>query len=301
MRTIELGAITVHRATELERWAFAPRDLFPDITPEQVADAGRRFGDNCVEPGTGRLILSIHSYVVRAPGLTLLVDPGNGNDKERPALLAHHRFHTDHLDRLGVDPGEVDIVVSTHLHPDHCGWNARLADGQWSPTFPRARYLFDRTEFETLAKLWESAPADPVAADLARMFEDSVLPVTRSGQAELVEPPYVVYQRGQERVTLRQAPGHTDGHLVVEVTSGDRSAVIVGDVVHHPLQFVHPELAQLGDQDPERARSLRGRLWSEFADRDVIVLPAHFPEPTAGRIVSGPDGFRYAWLNGATG
>ncbi|HVV11320.1 MBL fold metallo-hydrolase [Amycolatopsis sp.] len=297
--TITIGEVTIDRITELDRWPFPRAELFPGITEADVAAAG--LGQHEVDPATGELLLSIHTYLVRTPDTTILVDSGNGNGKQRPALPAHHEFDTDYLERLGVAPGDIDVVVSTHLHPDHCGWNTRLAGGEWVPTFPSARYVFSRNEFEQLRALAGSAPADPVLADIARMYADSVEPVVRSGQVELVDVPHALDSGPAHRVALVPRPGHTAGHLTVEVTAGPRAALLTGDLVHHPIQFPVPSLSQAGDADPAEAAASRKAVFERCADEDVLVLPAHFrppaPEFVAGRIHRTADGFRFEWAS----
>ncbi|MFB9833022.1 MBL fold metallo-hydrolase [Actinoallomurus acaciae] len=298
MQTLTLGPITIDRIVELERWPFAPAEMFPDITDEQVTAALRSLGEEHVDPRGRRIVLGIQTYLVRAPGLTVLLDTGNGNDKHRPALRAHHMFHTAYLDRLrarGVRPDDIDVVVSTHLHPDHCGWNTRLSGDTWVPTFPNARYLFARDEFAPLEASFESRPEDPLAADLARTFEDSVLPVVKAGQAAVVDTPHTILSAGDVRITMRSAPGHTRGHVVVEIEAGGRYAVAAGDVIHHPLQFADLDLAQGGDHDRARAAATRRELCEWCVDHDAVVLTAHFAGPGVGRIVRAGDGYRFAW------
>jgi glyoxylase-like metal-dependent hydrolase (beta-lactamase superfamily II) len=301
MKTLALGPVTVHRVIELERWPFAPAEMFPGITEEHVQAAGRALGKEHVDPRDGQLVMSIQTYVIRTPHATVLVDTGNGNDKPRPALRAHHMFRTGYLDRLGdlgIAPGDVDVVVSTHLHPDHCGWNTRLSEGAWVPTFPRARHLFPRAELDHLAAIHRAGPGDAVAADLARTFEDSVRPVLDAGLAVVIDTPYTVWSDGDARITVRDAPGHTPGHVVVELDADGRRAVFTGDLIHHPLQFADPDLAQAGDHDPILAARTRRGLCESYADRDAVILPAHFAGPGAGTIARAAAGYRFDWLEG---
>src|SRR4051812_41748419 len=144
------GAVRIDRVAELDSWPFPTTEMFPARPSRETID------------------LTITTHVLRSPDGVVLVDTGNGNDKERPALRAHHRFATDYLDRLaavGVTPDDVDVVVLTHLHPDHCGGSTRLVDGRWVPTFPRARHLVARTEFAWLEALHDQGPTESVAAD----------------------------------------------------------------------------------------------------------------------------------------
>ncbi|WP_406633398.1 MBL fold metallo-hydrolase [Amycolatopsis sp. WGS_07] len=275
--TITLGPLRIDRVAELDHWRFAPADLFPEVTPEQL---GEHHGD---------LDLSITTYLVRTPDQTVLLDAGNGNAKERPVLLAHHQFDTPYLERLaatGVAPEDVDVVVATHLHPDHCGGFTTLVDGSWDPTFPRARYLIPSEEYDWLQQLHASAPDGGVAGDLARTFEDSVLPVVEAGLVELIDLPYEV----ADGITLRSFPGHTAAHLIAELNGGGQHALASGDVLHHPFQFANLTLPQGGDADPAAAAESRRTLCELAVERDALLLPAHFP---VGRISRDGDGFRY--------
>lgn len=279
--TITLGPIRIERVTELDHWPFPPAALFPAVTPRHLC---------C---GDGDLDLSITTHVVRTPDAVVLVDSGNGNAKQRPTLPPHHMFATDYLDRLaatGIHPEDVDVVVSTHLHPDHCGGNTRLVDEKWVPTFPRARYLFSRTEYAWLESVHAAAPVEGPGAALAATFADSVLPIVDAGLADLVDVPGTVVE-GVELVAL---PGHTAGHLVAEITGGGATALVTGDVLHHPLQFTDLTLAQAGDADPHLAARSRRTLCDRAADAGAVVLPAHFGGPDGGRITRAGGGFRYA-------
>ena len=135
--------------------------LFANVTDE-VIEANRAWLDErYIEPGTGRFILSHHSYVVRTSRWTAIVDTCCGNHKERPGAPFWHRLNQPYLENmeaLGVHPHEVDFVMCTHLHVDHVGWNTQLVDGSWVPTFPRARYLMGRMEYEHWEKRAQAAP-----------------------------------------------------------------------------------------------------------------------------------------------
>jgi glyoxylase-like metal-dependent hydrolase (beta-lactamase superfamily II) len=176
----------------------------------------------------------------------------------------------------------VDVVICTHLHVDHVGWNTRLADGRWVPTFPRARYLFARREWEH----WTSEEEDGTK----RILADSVAPVLDAGLAELVEMDH----RVADGIWLEPTPGHTPGHVSVRVHSDGADAVITGDLMHHPVQVAEPAWQSAFDTDPVQARETRRAFCSRYADRPVDVLGTHFHHPTAGRIVRHRDAWRFA-------
>lgn len=278
---LTIGSATITRITEKERWTFTAAELFPAITDAELSDAQERLGPAYVDPGSGELILSIHNYVIQLGEQIVLVDTGNGNAKERPYLLAHHHFDTDYLTKFahaGFDPAMVHLVVNTHLHPDHCGWNTRLADGQWVPTFPNATHMFFDEELNFVESIAAAGEREGPMADLARMYDDSVRPVLHHARHGALTSEHVLAAwEGTEIVALR-APGHTPGHAVIEIRGPGR-ALISGDVIHHPLQLALPQLSQAGDNDPELARHTRDALLARCADDRIALLPAHFSGP----------------------
>jgi glyoxylase-like metal-dependent hydrolase (beta-lactamase superfamily II) len=213
----------------------------------------------------------------------MLVDTCVGNDKTR-TNPAWNMLATDWLARLaaaGLPPESVDLVLCTHLHVDHVGWNTRLRDGRWVPTFPRARYVFGRREWEHWSRVQEE--------EYAAIYADSVQPVLDAGRADLVEADH----RISEEIRLEPTPGHTPGHVSVHIGSGGREAVITGDLMHHPVQCAEPEWPSNFDVDVAEARATRRAFCARYADRDVTVLGTHFATPTAGRLASQGDTWRF--------
>ncbi|MFF0818542.1 MBL fold metallo-hydrolase [Rhodococcus sp. NPDC003318] len=277
--TRDIGAARITQLTELARWPFPVGGLFPSAA-EGAERTATTLPSRFVDPATGELILAIHMYVIEIGDTTIVVDTGNGNHKQRPNLLPHHMFDTDWESRFaatGVSPADVDLVVSTHLHPDHCGWNTRLVDGEWVPTFGRATYLFGADELAALRSLVSSPSDDPVASDLVRMYHDSVRPVLDHATWSSVEDGHLLAGSGTTSVVLRSARGHTAGHQIVEVRTPDGGAILSGDVIHHPLQFCCTHLIQGGDADPLEARRTRDALLERCAREGLLLMPAHFP------------------------
>ena len=259
-----------------------PTWLLPDAAPEAVERhrgwLAPRFLDE-----QGRFLQSIHTFVVQAPGLTALVDTCVGNDKDRGGRPPFHKLRTGVLGDLrtaGVPPESIDLVLCTHLHVDHVGWNTRLVAGRWVPTFPRARHLFARREWEH----W-SAERDEAAR---RVMADSVAPIVDAGLADLVEMDH----RISDEIWLEPTPGHTPGHVSVRLRSGGAEAVITGDLMHHPVQIAEPQWGSHFDSDVEQARKTRRAFCERYADGPVAVLGTHFHHPTAGRIVRHGDTWR---------
>ncbi|CAN7625918.1 MBL fold metallo-hydrolase [Caballeronia sp. dw_19] len=296
MNVQKIGNVAIHKVDEIARMALEAKWLFPSIDEELVAAHRHTLGPLLVEPGSTRLYMSFHSYVIRTRHHTILVDACNGNHKQRPSMPAWNDLDTPYLANLaaiGVRPEDIDIVLCTHLHADHVGWNTRLQNGKWVPTFPNARYLMARVEYEHLLKQKHADPHTPVNRG---SFDDSVLPVVEHGRADMVELDHMVERELGENIWLSPACGHTPGHVFVNVGEhGRERAVFTGDVIHHPIQFIDTSVANLADFNPQQARDTRLGLMRRYADTDTLVMTGHFPSPTAGRIVSHGDQFRFAF------
>ncbi|OCC12314.1 MBL fold metallo-hydrolase [Streptomyces sp. PTY087I2] len=279
-----VGDVTVHRIDEILLPPSTGPWLLPDATPDLVTAQDwlhPHFADH-----EGTLHINSHSFAFAVGGLRVLVDTGIGNGKER-ANPAWHNLDTGYLQRLasaGFPPDSVDLVILTHLHADHVGWNTRCADGEWTPTFPHARYLTSRTERE----FWSDTAMDEARR---QMFRDSVIPVERAGLLDLVD----IHAEGTEVVPglrLLPTPGHTPGHIAVELTSRGRTALITGDFLHHPVQFAHPGIGACVDIAPEQSEASRRTLLASLAGTDTLVLGTHFAPPTAGRVVAHDGAYR---------
>jgi glyoxylase-like metal-dependent hydrolase (beta-lactamase superfamily II) len=283
------GDITVDCVVEQEQPLLLPAVLYPTSTPEGW-DAHRSWLDpTLLDPASQRLVMSIHSFVVRTRHHTIVVDTGGGNDKPRPQKPRYHMNRYPYLERLaalGVTPDSVDFVVFTHLHVDHVGWNTRLVDGRWVPTFPRARYLIPRLEWD----FWREEYTRPEFTD-DPYYEDSILPVLAAGQAVFVDGDHAI----EDRVRLEPLPGHTPGHVAVRLAGGGREAVMSGDLMHHPIQCAEPQWNSCFCVDAEQAHATRRAFLERHADTDTLVMTAHFRTPGAGRIVRHGTAWRFAF------
>ena len=193
----------------------------------------------------------------------------------------------DALTQFGLGFDQIDFVTLTHLHWDHVGWNTRLENGRWVPTFPNARYIMARREFNH----WQGVHQGGEDTPHRRAFEDSVLPVVRTGQSVLVDDDYAL----EDGLWFESAPGHTPGNVVIHARSRNDRAVFLGDVIHHQFQLMKPEWSTLACSDRELSRRTRTRLIEEYAERGTRLLPGHFPAPTVGRIVRRGGAYRYAF------
>ncbi|MFI6764654.1 MBL fold metallo-hydrolase [Streptomyces sp. NPDC050355] len=280
-----VGDVIVHRIDEVPLPPATGGWLLPGATADVVARHDWLRPDFAGSDGV--LHIDSHSFAFEAGGLRVLVDTGIGNGKTR-ANPAWHDLKTDYLDRLtgaGFPPDRIDLVVLTHLHADHVGWNTRAQDdGSWVPTFPHARYVTARAERE----FWSGYDMDEARR---QMFRDSVVPVEEAGLLDLVDVP----AQGAEvapGVRLLPTPGHTPGHVAVQVSSGGETALITGDCIHHPVQFARPTIGSCVDIDPERSEATRRALLGSLAGTDALVLGTHFAPPTAGRVAVQGDAYR---------
>ena len=283
MHTWQVGDVTVTRIVEMTMPVrYHPeRSFIPNATPEALRKSPWLYPDYVDDQD--RLLLSIHALLVEAPGLRLVVDTCIGNDRPR-AFLGGKPLSTPFLEQLaaaGWDRNSVNAVVCTHLHVDHVGWNTMLENDRWVPTFPNARYLIGKREFEH----W-SAEGDE---EQSTILGDSVQPILDAGLADLVEMDHQI----SPLIRLTPTTGHTPGHVSVVIESQGQTAVITGDLSHHPCQMAHPDWSPTFDSDPKAAAVTRARMFAEWADKPILVIGTHYAGPTAGHVKSEGDAFRF--------
>jgi glyoxylase-like metal-dependent hydrolase (beta-lactamase superfamily II) len=245
-----------------------------------------------LDPVAAQFHIEVRSFVIEVDGLNMLIDSCCGNDKIRSVPWAH-QLRTDWLEQLaraGYQPSDIHLVLCTHLHADHVGWNTRLDNGRWVPTFPNARYVFSRKDYEFF-KIQTHEAYNREA------FLDSVLPVVEAGLADIVESHHRVHRDIEDGVWLQDAAGHSPGCVVVNAQRGGDRAMFVGDVLHHPIQLVRPDLAFFTDADQAGACATRQSLLAQAVDQEAILFPAHFPDPPAGRVRRAGRSYAYEFLN----
>jgi glyoxylase-like metal-dependent hydrolase (beta-lactamase superfamily II) len=292
MKTQAVGRFRIDRVVESEG-PFSPLDfILPGLPAELVAANADWLSPVHVEPGTGKAVMSFHAYVIRTGRHTILVDSCVGNDKERPLRPNWHRARFPFLAALaaqGLKPEDIDVVCCTHLHADHVGWNTRLVDGRWTPTFANARYVFAKREYQHWAKAHKKAVAEGLEVPNHGSFADSVLPVVEAGRAILVDDDHQI----EDGVWLEPAPGHTPGTCIVHARDRDDHAVFLGDILHNAAQLLSPRQSSRFCSDPVASGKMRAKLVDRYAETDTVVLTGHFPTPTAGRIVRHANAFRF--------
>jgi glyoxylase-like metal-dependent hydrolase (beta-lactamase superfamily II) len=276
---LRLGSLTVHRVMEMQQPLFAARTFFPTLTADLLDEHRPWLSPTYLEPGTDKLVLAIQSYIVCTPHHNILIDSCVGNHKPRPGRAFWDQMTSDRYERnlaatgLGFD--DIDFVMCTHLHVDHVGWNTRLDNGRWVPTFPKARYLFSEKE---LAYWTERESKD---ATTCPWITDSVLPIVAARRSDTVTSAHVL----NEHVRCLPTPGHTIDHFSVHVGADGADAVITGDMIHSPIQARFPELGMMSDYSSEQAGQSRRSLFGRFANTPTLMCTAHFPDPSVGRVI----------------
>ena len=274
-----VGKVKITRIVELET-VGSTRFILPLATNEEIQKLPwliPHFAND-----EGRLKMSIHSLLLETPTQRIIVDTGLGNDKQGRNVPTWNNRQDPFLETLtaaGFAPDSIDTVLCTHLHVDHVGWNTKLVDGKWVPTFPKARYVFGKTEYEH----WRDHSHEP---DKIAVFNDSVKPIVDAERADLVASDH----RLTDEITLIPTPGHSPGHMSIHIKSDGQEALLTGDVAHHPCQMAHLDWSSTADSDPQQSARTRLELFSRFADRPVLVIGGHF---SAAHIRRDGDAFKF--------
>ncbi len=295
MQPIRLGRMRVHKVHEMD----SPVPLLSQL-PGTTADDLKRLltwydqpDEITADPETSLMTFSVHSWVIEIDGRTIMIDTCDGNHKNR-SLEAVHQLDTDYLGNLrraGFAPEDIDMVMCTHLHFDHVGWNTRLENGKWVPTFPKARYVFGKRDYEYFQA---NPPGEPLSWEA---FLDSIVPVMEAGQGELVEADFVAHREIGDGVWVEPASGHSPGCCTIHAKADGQPALFWGDVVHHPVQLIRPDLPFAFDADALTASQVRKTTLERAAAEDLMCFPAHFRRTSAGRVQRDGDAFRYEWID----
>ena len=280
---LTVGDLTIHRIIEQETTFLPALEMLPGLTPDLLAENIPWMREAGAIDAEGVLILCFQSYIVKTPHHTILVDSCIGNDKPRP-LRPQWNMKTDGtymraLASAGFSVDEIDYVMCTHLHVDHVGWNTRLEGDRWVPTFPNARYIFAKDEFDYWTEQHAKTAVPP--------FADSVLPIVEARRAEIVRNDYEI----GDHARILPAPGHTPGHVAFAFGRGRDTAVVSGDLMHSPLQARYPELSAKFDVDQAQAAVTRRNFLEHYCDTDTLCCTAHFPSPSVGKIRRAGSGF----------
>jgi len=283
MLSFQIGEIRVDRIVDWDGPFLTAMQMFPDASRAALEPHLDWLAPGALSADELRINLPVQSYLVRSGRHTLLIDTCVGCGKSHDVFPGWGKRSDETwlagLRAAGVTPQDIDTVMCTHLHVDHCGWNTRQVDGRWLPTFPNARYLFARPEYEA------SAAANGI------VFRENVLPVMQAGQAVLVGLDHEI-DRG---IRFEPTVGHTPGHVAVALASQGARGVMSGDLIHSPLQLAFPEWSPRVDWDRTLSAQTRRRFLETYADTDTVVMTAHFPQPSTGHVVSAGDAFRFRY------
>lgn len=286
MKDVTLGRLRISRVYEGDG-VIPLSTALPAVTDRDLARLKAWYWDPDLADAASEanVRISVHSFVLRVDGRNVLVDTCCGNDKQRSLESVSHLKspYLENLARVGLRPEDIDLVLCTHLHFDHVGWNTRLKDGSWVPTFPKARYLFGKRDIEFFSKQRHEATH-------REAFDDSVAPILDAGLADLVDQGARVHREIGDGIWLEDASGHSPGNLCVVAECGAGRAIFSGDCFHHPVQIVRPDATFFADENPAKASATRQRLLGEYANTDAIFFPAHFTGATAGRVERDREG-----------
>jgi glyoxylase-like metal-dependent hydrolase (beta-lactamase superfamily II) len=283
---IQVGNTVIHRIVEQEAPFFPAFQFFPTLSKE-LYEENKAWLQPIYFDASDRVNLCIQSYLVQTPHHNILIDSCVGNDKPRPTRPFWNMMKSDRFEKglaaTGIGIGDIDFVMCTHLHTDHVGWNTRIENGRWVPTFPKARYVFADRELA----FWTKRQKDDPAA--CPWIEDSVLPIVAANRVDIVKSAHAF----NDLVTLIPTPGHTIDHYSVRVGKPGTDAIITGDMIHSPLQARYPELGMLADYDSKQAGVTRRELFGKVCDTTTLMCTVHFPSPSSGRVVRHGDGFDF--------
>jgi glyoxylase-like metal-dependent hydrolase (beta-lactamase superfamily II) len=290
----QIGDTRITRIEELTGPLFDPTRFFPDYQVEVFEKHRHWLYPNHCDEASGRIIASMHSWLIQTPHHNILVDGCIGDDKERMPYRNWHRMQTPWLANFtaaGVAPEDIDFILCTHLHVDHVGWNTRLVNGEWVPTFPNARYVISETELRFWQEQHASASADDAFASVNKQtFEDSVQPILGQSQLIIRDEDLI-----GDRLFIAITPGHTPGSVTLRLSADQDRAYFCGDICHHPIQVYEPHWNSAYCELPEQAIHTRRQLLETCASENALLMPAHFGPSHAGLVQRRGEGFSFLW------
>jgi glyoxylase-like metal-dependent hydrolase (beta-lactamase superfamily II) len=283
----DVGKVRLHRLIEAEA-QFEHRFMFPEVTPDQWLPYREWLQPRAWDPVSGNLVVSVQSFLLIVGDRKMVVDTCVGDHKRRWRPAWHMTAAGEYLNQLralDTDPDDIELVITTHMHADHVGWNTRLEGERWVPTFKNARYVFVAGEWRSWKSRHELQPVPQIG--------DSVLPIIQAGRADLVASDAQI----TDEIRIIETPGHTAGHVSVLITSEDQEAVITGDIFHSPIQCREPAWATGLDLDEVAATRTRRAFLARYSETGTLVCGTHFPSPSFGHIVRDEPGYSFVFEN----
>jgi len=280
-----VGEIRVDIITELNKPFIDAHWLFPNFTPERLKENAGNFPAEYIDTATAMLWMPVQAFLLRSGDKTVLVDTGVGNHREYPIFpdlsMKDDSVFFDNLAKVGVGPRDIDLVVHTHLHADHFGWDTMLVDGKWVPTFPNAKVKISKSEYEYWHGRWRE--------QRRLTFGDTIEVVIAEGHVDMVEDDAEIIPG----VRLFQVPGHTPHNATIHLSSQGEEAYVAGDWIHSPLQCELTDIIDESDVDGEQGQRTRNEMMAKCADAQTLVAPTHFPIPSLGRFERDGDAFKW--------
>jgi len=284
---ITLRDITIYPVVEQQGAFFDTLEFFPTLGKERFEANRSWLQPTFIDPTSGRLVVRIQSFLVKTPHHNVLIDSCVGNQKPRPARPFWNMLDSDAFENglkaVGFAVDDIDYVMCTHLHVDHVGWNTRLENGRWVPTFPKAKYVMADRELAYWTQQEKANPAN------VPWITDSVLPIVEAKRAQIVKNDFSL----NELVQFVPTPGHTIDHCSVLVGSPGQDVLISGDMIHSPLQGRYPDLGMRVDYDSKQAGQTRRKVFDRFCDSSTLMCFSHFPSPSPSRVRRWDDGYKF--------
>jgi glyoxylase-like metal-dependent hydrolase (beta-lactamase superfamily II) len=300
-----IGSMSVIKVHELDLNGFAATQLLPGLESSVLAKHLDWIDPRTFDSQTGKVFMSVNTWVVQFECKVILIDTGAGNEKDRPTLKILDHLHNPYLERLaaaGVQPEAVDYILLTHIHADHVGWNTRRQGDRWVPTFPNATVVCSDLEWRYGAALTagdeegianvrtEAGVGLPFRVPVPGVFVDSMMSLEAAERVRRVRVDGGEVLKG---IRFLSTPGHSIDHTAISITSQGTEAVFGGDVMHHPFELYEPDLVSMFCEFPEGARRSRRWLACHAAEKNAVYFSSHFPFTSVGRITK--TGENFAW------
>jgi glyoxylase-like metal-dependent hydrolase (beta-lactamase superfamily II) len=286
MTPIKLDDIEIYPIVEQQGAFFKALEFFPTLGKELLDENSSWLQPHFID-ADGGVVLCIQGFVIKTSHHSILIDSCVGNHKSRPTRPFWNMMNSDRFEKAlaaaGLSVNDIDYVMCTHLHADHVGWNTRLENGRWVPTFPKARYIMAERELAHWTAREKENPAS------VPWITDSVLPIIAAKREQIVKSDFAF----SEAVHLMPTPGHTIDHFSVLVGRPGADVLITGDMIHSPLQGKYPELGMLADYDSRQAAQTRRNVFDRFCEESTILCATHFPTPSTGRVRRWDNGYKF--------
>ena len=290
MFVFQVGDILVSRIVEMEMPLLVAKSFFPDWNNQIVEQHKQWLIPRHFDPVSGKVVINIQAFLIETPRSKILVDTCVGNHKSRNRDLFNQANLPwfDNFTARGILPEDIDFVICTHMHVDHVGWNTRLRDGRWVPTFPNAKYIFAKNEL----KYWLEQSQSNLMGRTGDYIVDSVIPILEAKREIIVDKEHDL----EDGIRLIPLPGHTPGMVGVDVCSRAQRAILCGDLMHHIIQCHQPDWSTIACADMKSASVTRKKFFENYADTNVLIFPSHFPNPTGGFVLSKGDEFVFSFI-----